>query len=1247
MISNSERVKMMKTAFVKSIALFGALVSTFAFAATESVPRPTGLVDLTSPTGRASSSVTFYKGSAARAFQDNANIASGGDGVRIIYLKATSGNDPAQFAYTFDAATVVNAYGVGIMNANTQYEARNPHCFKFYGSNDYDGNKANLASATWTLLDTKSNETAWSWGEYRYYEFNNSTAYTSYMLAIETTDLNTDNYVQFAYLEFFNNDLVEFSGGSLTRTEDAWDVEATVKSLSGNAYLDLQAGNDAPVTFNLGVINVSTPASRTLTASDLAQLDGTAYYKATLRTISASGQESRKGLPSLYYFGEYASASPSSFAKKFAISVPAQATSEIGTDIAVQFTLSPSAISGFNYGDFSQNDYSDLLFTDSYGHVLAHEVAVWDTTGESKVWVKIPKLTGGTVIYCYYGGPSVSIPSGHVWPQYTGVWHLDGVSGADNNTYKNSSFLGSAADGTKANASTAGATGKFGSSCYICSAGTKADGCHSGGVFVPHLSELGVGATFTVSGWFKHKNQSYYYDKMFAKRVKDGTNGFFVRHANGWTTGGQPECNAGSLVSPKIAWPDTMCSDWGYCVFVFDGVSIKVYQNGELLWDKTATVAVTDNTDTFTIGNSSLNSVDSVGGDCAWCGWADEVRLAGGVALSAEEIAWDYAVAAHPELFVYNPVQDNASAPTIVITDNKDDFGNVSPAFGSYNSNTFTSGNCTSLVSFADGLCYVADSYTIEESADEGVTWSAPVVHNGTSYDFTYDGAYVRLTWLWRAVAAKVDVATSFDSQSITFSKAADYTDGDGGKYYVVGEPLTITCADPDATSFREWYGTKEGVSVADNVCTVTPGTVPVSLQSVTRHAWTYANKVLTDGSWILAAKKESNGSITITGVTDSADYGVIDFTDGITESGNPVMLKKIDNSVFKENVDLRAMTLPDGFESLGWYAFQNCTSLETFDRFPDTLTGFGGQTFDGCTNLTGALTCLSPSATSIGNKTFAKTRITSINLPYVTDLSGGSAFEYNAALTNAIIPAIEKIGARTFRGCTALKEVMLGDSLTTLGLEAFVECSGLERVIPMLPDSLTTFGTSLYNGTYNNGAFNGCSKLKIDVRMANPAVKDIYGQIFQNCGITSCYAPYATNVWKYAFNNVANLTNITFGAESVKMNSYYPIYGNPNTLEIHFPGKAPVADFSGGRAFGSQNYIKIFANNAKDPVGWSEVMASDWFVALEPADKLLPSYPGKRALGFLISPTGSNPQSGSKCWLIDTSTRGFIILVK
>lgn len=1213
---------------MKKILMFSLLSLTMMSLA---VPRPAELVDLTSPTGRASSNVAFYKGTAARVFQDDANLA-GGDTVRVIFDKTKSGNMPACFAYTFEEAQVVNAYGLAIMSASTQLSARDPKDLMFFGSNDYDGNKANLATATWTKLDER-NEADWLRGEYRYFAFENTNTYTSYMLVIGSGQSDSEQYLQFAYAEFFNDDLNTITGGSLVRRANgAWRAEAETKH-PGEVYLNLEAEGCETVTLQAG----------DLSPEDLADVDKDIDYTASLKTISPSGQISTYRLPGLYHFGTYSSVAKDDYAKSVTIAVSDGFGEHKSGNLVLPVRLSEAGIKGFSYADFKLENGADLVFFDAYGNVVPHEIDTWNPEGESLVWVRFPVVESGTALTCCYGGPSAGDYAAQTWAGYAGVWHLGLIK--DGTTYPNSTAAGSRADGAKASVSQAGAAGRFGASCYINDSGVKANSYTKGGIIIPHSEALKLEGSFTVSGWFKHKNQSYYYDRLFATRPKGGTAGFTVEVGNGWTTAGQIQIKGASTVFPKVAMTDLMMSDWGYCTFVFDGKRYSFYQNGALEWALDASGPVVDSGEPFVIGNVSFTDPDATA-DCSWCGWVDEVRIKTGVAQTADEIAWEYAVTANDGL-VYGMAMDNQSTAVLMVAANREDMGSPSPAYGVHMSNegiTVVSAGSPVLI---DDVVYEARAYTLETSSDGGLTWMSSGRHEGSTFDFVYNGELVRVTWLWEPVAAAVCVRVPQAGATIDFSTEPIAT-FEGVPYYPVGSTLTVTVDDERAESFREWLDAGPEVSAEGNVATISVGTRPVVIAAVMRYPWTYEDKVLTDGDWVLKATLSGN-EVTVTGVERTSAIGVLDLTSAIRAAGSdqPLKVVAIETDAFKANETLRSVTVEEGFRKFGWRAFQNCTNLERFEPLlPDSVETIGGQVFENCAKLSGDLVIANEKCTDLQNKTFAQTAITSVALKHVGNMAGGSVFEYNPALKTADIRSVTNIGTRSFRGCTALESVSLGDGLTTLGSEAFVNCSALTSVTPMLPDSLTTFVTTVYNGTLNNGAFSGCTKLDVDVRMINPAVTDLYGQIFQNSGIRSLEIPHVTKVWKYALNNVPNFNRLVFGSSDVDLNDYCPIFNNGSDLEVFFPGAAPTLDITKDyRPFGNKNYIRIYGDPKMDPEGWAALMASDSFVELSDADRVRVDYPGPATIGLLTE------AQGARYWLVAYRSplrpKGTIIVVR
>ncbi len=128
------------------------------------------------------------------------------------------------------------------------------------------------------------------------------------------------------------------------------------------------------------------------------------------------------------------------------------------TDFPVCVRLDSSRISY----DSTMDSGEDLRFIDSDLTELSHEIEVWDESGESVVWVKVPQIDGGLntdSVWMYYGNPAAPDVQdiSAVWSNgYETVLHLDETSGS----YDDSTGNGHA--GEAINGVTRGAAGKVG-----------------------------------------------------------------------------------------------------------------------------------------------------------------------------------------------------------------------------------------------------------------------------------------------------------------------------------------------------------------------------------------------------------------------------------------------------------------------------------------------------------------------------------------------------------------------------------------------------------------------------------------------------------------------------------------------------------------------------------------------------------------------------------------------------------------
>jgi cell surface protein len=126
------------------------------------------------------------------------------------------------------------------------------------------------------------------------------------------------------------------------------------------------------------------------------------------------------------------------------------------------------------------------------------------------------------------------------------------------------------------------------------------------------------------------------------------------------------------------------------------------------------------------------------------------------------------------------------------------------------------------------------------------------------------------------------------------------------------------------------------------------------------------------------------------------------------------------------------------------------------------------------------------------------------------------------------------------------IKQVIIGDGVTTIGEEAFSFCYSLESIT--IPNSVTTIGES---------AFKACSSLTL-ITIPN-SVTTIGGRAFDSCrSLTSITIPKnVTTIGIHAFYDCRSLTSITI-PNSVTTIGYYAFSGCKNVKQITVEAVTP-----------------------------------------------------------------------------------------
>lgn len=145
-----------------------------------------------------------------------------------------------------------------------------------------------------------------------------------------------------------------------------------------------------------------------------------------------------------------------------------------------------------------------------------------------------------------------------------------------------------------------------------------------------------------------------------------------------------------------------------------------------------------------------------------------------------------------------------------------------------------------------------------------------------------------------------------------------------------------------------------------------------------------------------------------------------------------------------------------------------------------------------------------------------------------VTEI-GMDAFSVCTSLETVTLPeSLQKIGEKAFSYCTSLKTINIPDSVNVIGPKAFFFCKSLTSID--IPEGITEIGYATFGYAENLATVN-----------IPASVTRIGDFAFQNCGFTSMNVPATVKeLGESAFSTCRSLENVTVPAETVSKKAFY-----------------------------------------------------------------------------------------------------------
>ena len=266
-----------------------------------------------------------------------------------------------------------------------------------------------------------------------------------------------------------------------------------------------------------------------------------------------------------------------------------------------------------------------------------------------------------------------------------------------------------------------------------------------------------------------------------------------------------------------------------------------------------------------------------------------------------------------------------------------------------------------------------------------------------------------------------------------------------------------------------------------------------------------------------------------------------VDF-DSITTMGN---------GAFKNCEELNNVSLGNKLETIPASAFAGCESLSDLLDY-QSVTKISAKAFSGCTALgdidfSSVVTIgeeafkncksfrnivVTSTTESIGKKAFGGcSNVLSITLPFIgKDLKSSEKQSISYVIDcnvekmenkfDVILNGIDVVYGKSFNKCSAVKSIVLPDTVTEIKAGAFNSAKDLEYI--RIPNKVTTLNNNLFKDCESLAIVEGCEGITV-----------IGDGVFSGCAsLTTLNFPNVETIGKSAFERCEKLASLNFGDE-------------------------------------------------------------------------------------------------------------------